>query len=338
MIEGNGTALAENAFEDAIEATVFMATVHVREGELMLPQRIRQHLADGPVVVHLMRGEDDVAVHEATLTSRSTLTGITWPDDVKPRTSLTVLCPRGGASHDVGVLLPNLPEPERADDGLCEKCVAPYVDDPEGLGLCRQHLAEHYDAEAAAEREADDEPDDGEPEADPVESMTEREAGALAFILSGLAEFEQTVFTPDAQPGPAEYALPAAKDDTVGHQVAGELDIDSDPANEPEWPVADDLAAGETTEVLTAVLVPAEPDPTEGDVEPGTVFSAALVAVRTPPPPKPQRGWLERRVRLLARLVLEESRTATRVALAAASGLVLAGAGLGYLVQLVVTW
>src|SRR5204863_5986746 len=35
-------------------------------------------------------------------------TGIVWPDDVKPRTSLTVLCPRGGASHDIGVLLPDL--------------------------------------------------------------------------------------------------------------------------------------------------------------------------------------------------------------------------------------
>jgi hypothetical protein len=36
--------------------------------------------------------------------------------------------------------------------------------------------------------------------------------------------------------------------------------------------------------------------------------------------------------------VLKESRTATRIGLAAASGLVLTGAGLGYLVQLAVTW
>jgi hypothetical protein len=294
MIEGNGTALAENAFEDAIEATVFMATVHVREGELMLPQRIRQHLADGPVVVHLMRGEDDVAVHEATLTSRSTLTGITWPDDVKPRTSLTVLCPRGGASHDVGVLLPQL-----------------NVDWPD------------EDLPAAPQPEPDLEPDD-EPDDDAAAPMTEREADAVAFILSELAAVEQ----PAAEtmlPGPAEYDVPT--EPLALPVMTGELEV---PTEEPTWPGDED--SEERTDLLPAVVVP---DPTEGDIEPGTVFSAALVAVRQPPR---QAGWLERRVRLLARLVLKESRTATRIGLAAASGLVLAGAGLGYLVQLAVTW
>lgn len=53
---------------------------------------------------------------------------------------------------------------DRADDGLCEKCVAPAVNDSEGLGLCRQHLTEHYAAEADAERRADDEPDDDGPD------------------------------------------------------------------------------------------------------------------------------------------------------------------------------
>jgi hypothetical protein len=295
MIEGNGTALAENAFEDAIEATVFMATVHVREGELTLPQRIRDHLADGPVVVHLMRGEDDVAVHEATLTSRSTLTGITWPDDVLPRTSLTVLCPRGGASHDIGVLLPNLPDEEQ------------FVE-PEDVETPDIH-GELLGSEPL---------DEPEPAAEP---MSEREAGALAFILTGLAEFEQTVFTADTeQPGPADYDVP-----TAPLVMTGEL-----PTAEPTWPGDED--SEERTDLLPAVVAP---DPTEGDIEPGTVFSAALVAVRTPPR---HPGWLERRVRLAARWVLDRSWTATRVIVAAASGLVLAGAGLGYLVQLVVTW
>ncbi|MGW4525127.1 hypothetical protein [Amycolatopsis sp. NPDC004378] len=264
MIEGNGTALADNAFEDAIEATVFMATVHVREGELALPERIRGHLADGPVIVHLVRGENDVAVHEATLTSRSTLTGIVWPEDVKPRTSLTVLAPRGAAGHDIGVLLPDLP---------------------------------------------DQVPDVAEPE--PVQEV-------VAGLLSALAEAEQPAVETEL-PGPAEYDVP-----TAPLVVTGEL-----PAAEPTWPGDED--SEERTDLLPAVVVP---DLVEDD-DPRTVFSAALIAVRTPPPPKPQRGWLERRVRLLARLVLAESRTATRIALSAVSGLVLAGAGLGYAVMAV---
>lgn len=100
-----------DAFEDAIEATAYMATALLNRGELLLPQRIREHIADGTVVVHLIRGEDDVARCEATLTSESRLSGIDWPADVKPRTSLLVLCPRGGASHDIGVVLPEIDRP-----------------------------------------------------------------------------------------------------------------------------------------------------------------------------------------------------------------------------------
>lgn len=289
MIE---TKYPTDAFEDAIEATVFMATVHVREGELALPERIREHLADGPVIVHLMRGEDDVAVHEATLTSRSTLAGIEWPDDVEPRTSLTVLCPRGGASHDIGVLLPKS-----------------NVDWPDA------DLPATPEPEPAAEQELEQA---DAPDVDPVESMTEREAGALAFILTGLAEFEQTAFTADSdQPGPAEYTIPGTAeqllaetehaDDCTGcdgpgvvpcaaDRVVGDLAYrDGEPIKylgAPEWPGDED--SEERTDLLPAIPAP---DPTEGDVEPGSVFSAALVAVRTPEQPKPEPGWLARKLR-----------------------------------------
>lgn len=284
-------ALAEaDPFEDAVEATTFLAMVHLLHGELALPSRIREHLADGDVVVHLLRGEDDVAVHTATLTSRSTLTGIVWPEDVKPRTSLIVLCPRGSQSHDVAVRLPDLPEPlhyaytkadreaapvadevdpidlvetsvagelDIADDGLCSKCPAPAVDDPYFTEpLCGQHLTEAYDAEA------------------------------------------------DEEDGPTD---------------------DGSWDTTPTWPGDDELAPEEMTDLLPVVV----PEVEEDEPEPGTVYSAALVAVRTPPP-KP--GWLERRLRLAARLVLAESQTATRVAVAIASTLVLSGAGLAYLV------
>lgn len=304
MIE---TKYPTEAFEDAIASTVYMATVHVREGELALPERIRAHLADGPVVVHLMRGEDDVAVHEATLTSRSTLTGISWPADVKPRTSLTVLCPRGGASHDIGVLLPEA-NVDWPDDDLPAK--------PEPV------------AEPEPEPEQDDEP----------EPVTDEQLAAITGALTALAEAGAPAVE-STLPGPAEYTAPtdwreadlqAIREN--GGVVAGELDVPAEPRS---WPGVDDLAAGETTEVLTAVLAPAAPDPTV-NVEPGTVFSAALVAVRTPPPPIVRPGWLERRVRLAARWVLDRSWTATRVIVAAASGLVLSGAGLGYLVLAVV--
>lgn len=302
MIEGNGTALAENAFEDAIEATVYMATVHVREGELALPERIRGHLADGPVVVHLMRGEDDVAVHEATLTSRSTLTGITWPEDVLPRTSLTVLCPRGGASHDIGVLLPDPPDAKHES----------AVDD------------EDEDLAAEAAQFADDvmemwHRDDEEPA--PVDTSVITNALAALADAAPVADVEQ--------PGPAEYRVPSPHPrteqfDAVEQPVTGVLVVPEQ--GEPEWPGAED--SEERTDLLPAVVVP---DLVEDD-EPGTVFSAALVAVRTPPR---RAGWLERRVRELARLVLDRSWTATRVIVATASGLVLAGAGLGYAVQVV---
>lgn len=292
-----------DAFEDAIEATVYMATVHVREGELALPERIRAHLADGPVIVHLVRGERDVAVHEATLTSRSTLTGITWPADVKPRTSLTVLCPRGGASHDIGVLLPEL-NVDWPDDDL--------------------PAAEPGEAETAAEPEPEP-ADDVKPT---ITTDTAAIEGVIAEALAAVAEHELPA-AESVLPGPAEYTTPADL------PVHGELPVPAD-----RWPGVDDLAAGETTEVLTTVLVPAAPDPTEGDVEPGTVFSAALVAVRSQAliarqqPPR-RAGWLERRVREAARLVLDESYTATRLVVAGVSFLVLAGTGVGFLLSVV---
>jgi hypothetical protein len=287
-----GTKYSTDVFDDAVHATAFIATVHVREGELALPQRIREHLADGPVVVHLMRGQDDVAVHTATLTSRSTLTGIEWPDDVQPRMTLTVMCPRGAASHDVGVLLPKS-----------------NVDWPDA------DLPAKPQPEPDADPEQEDEPE-------PAEPMSDREANGLAFILSELAAVEQPAVE-TALSGPAEYQVP------TDLPVSGELEVP------PNWPANEDLAAGETTEFLTAVLVPAEPDVTE-DAEPGTVFSAALVAVRSQAlisrqqPPR-RASWLERRVREAARLVLAESHTATRVVMAVASFLVLAGTGVGFL-------
>jgi hypothetical protein len=296
MIGTQNTALAENAFEDAIEATVYMATVHVREGELALPERIRAHLADGPVVVHLMRGEHDVAVHEATLTSRSTLTGIVWPDDVKPKTSLTVLCPRGGASHDIGVLLPNL-NVDWPDTDL------PGTPEPEPV-------VEPEPAEAP-------------------EPVTDEQLAAITGALTALAEAGAVVETVLASP--AEYEVPDWRETDLqvvrasGGAVAGELELPAEP-----WPGTEDLAAGETTETFTAVLAPVVPD-IDVDVEPGSVFSAALVAVRTPAPPKRRAGWLERRVREAARLVLDHSWTATRVVMAVTSFLVLASTGVGFL-------
>lgn len=304
MIE---TKYPTDVFEDAVSATAFIATVHVREGELMLPQRIREHIADGPVVVHLMRGQDDVAVHEATLTSRSTLTGIVWPDDVKPKTSLTVLCPRGGASHDVGVLLPHV---ERGN-----------VDWPD----------EDLPAPPQPAAEPEQENDDDEPVADePV----------LARVGRGLEQIAQALDTstdevrkdlrayidtqreqPAAEPmlaGPGDYDIP-----TAPLVMTGVLEL---PTEEPTWPGAED--SEERTDLLPAVVVP---DLVEDD-EPGTVFSAALVAVRTPPR---RAGWLERRVREAARWVLDRSWTATRVVMASASGLMLLGFGLAYVVMAV---
>jgi hypothetical protein len=245
-----------DAFEDAVQATAYIATVHVRYGELVLPQRVREHVADGDVVVHLLRGGDDVVL----LPDVEPKSNVDWPDED----------------------LPANPQPE-----------------PD------------------AEPEQDD-----EPSSDAAEPMSEREADALTFVLSGLAEFEQTVFTADSQPGPAEYDVP-----TAPLALTGELEL---PTEQPTWPGDED--SEERTDLLPAVAVP---DLVEDD-EPGTVFSAALVAVRTPQPTKPQRGWLERRVRLAARWVLDRSWTATRIIVAATSGLVLAGAGLGYLVMAVV--
>lgn len=227
MIE---TEYPTDVFEDAVHATAYIATVHVREGELGLPERIRAHLADGPVVVHLVRGEHDVAVHEATLTSRSTLTGIEWPDDVQPRTSLTVLCPRGGASHDIGVLLPDL-----------------NVDWP--------------DADLPAEPQPQPEPEpeqDDEPEPDAAECGTAVHA-TVERILSWLPDVELPA-AETAQPGPAEYEVLASDDQpTEQIDVVEQTAIVANsgvivwPAEEPtpaeEEPTAAELAALEVVDL-----------------------------------------------------------------------------------------
>ena len=259
-----GTDSRPDVFDDAVHATAYMATALLKRGELLLPQRIRDHLADGPVVVHLMRGEHDVAVHEATLTSRSTLTGIEWPDDVKPKTSLTVLCPRGGASHDIGVLLPDLP--------------VANVDWPDA------------DLPAAPQPEPDTESE--LPAQDDVEEDTE----VWFKRPEDWREVDVQVIREN------------------GGEVGGELPADPFAS----WPGVEDFAAGETTEVFTAVIT-------------RPVFSTELVP--TPPAPKPRPGWLERRMREAARLVLDHSWTATRVAVAVASFLVLAGTGVGFLLS-----
>lgn len=326
-------------FEDAVHATAYMATALLRRGELLLPPRIREHIADGPVVVHLLRGEDDVARYEATLTAGSKLVGIDWPEDVLPQTGLTVLCPRGGASHDIGVVLPDAnvdwpdadlpaaeptPEPagDEADEGVDPEDIETPDINGELLGSepldepelwCDEH---GHPALRCTYCDTTGEIDESGTKSEPV---TDEQLAAITGALTAVAD---AAYPADegVLPGPAEYKVPADL------PVRGELELPADP-----WPGDEDLAAGENTEILTAVLVPATPDPTV-DVEPGTVFSAALVAVRSPEPPKRRAGWLERRVREAARLVLDRSWTATRVIVATASGLVLAGAGLGHVV------
>jgi len=237
MIEVQDTALAENAFEDAIEATVFMATVHVREGELGLPERIRAHLADGPVVVHLVRGEHDVAVHEATLTSRSTLTGIEWPDDVQPRTSLTVLCPRGGASHDIGVLLPDL-NVDWPDEDL------PAMPEPEPQPVPESE-DEHEDAKP---EHADDCTGCGGPgivpcAADEVigvmafrDGWPIKDLGAPTEQMDAVLAAEQTVIAADfgAIVWPAEEPTPVEEEPTAADLAALEV-VDLDRDYRPRW-------------------------------------------------------------------------------------------------------
>lgn len=100
-----------DVFDDAVTATAYIARVDVTHGELRLPPRVREHLADGDVVVHLVRGEDDETQCTATLTAASKLIGIAWPADIVAGSRVVVMCPRGAAGHDVAVQLPDLPEP-----------------------------------------------------------------------------------------------------------------------------------------------------------------------------------------------------------------------------------
>jgi len=171
-------------------------------------------------------------VHEATLTSRSTLTGIVWPDDVKPRTSLTVLCPRGGASHDIGVLLPEIeptvtflgPVPdEPAAEPICtctpEWC---YVgDDVPNTALaseCRV-CAWLSPADPCPARE---EAEEAELLAEP-EPVTDGQLAAITGTLTALASVETPLPSPADLPrgdAPTEQmdAVPAAEQTAiVGH-------------------------------------------------------------------------------------------------------------------------
>lgn len=215
-----------DAFEDAVQATTFMATVHIRHGELTLPQRIREHLADGDVVVHLLRGEDDETRQTAKLTAGSKLVGIEWPADIRPHMSLTVLCPRGGASHDVGVLLPTLeqplhfdnatldePEQDVADDGLCSTCAAPAIEDPYFTEqYCQRHLTEAYDADE--DSEYDGPTDDGswrrdDPEAEGDDEELDDEPLAASWPGDEDLAAADTSVIPAVEPGEQTELIPA---------------------------------------------------------------------------------------------------------------------------------
>ena len=244
MIETHGTALAEtDPFEDAIHATAYIATVHVRYGELVIPPRVLSHLADGPVFVHLVRGEEDVAVmHQAEIVGGSKVTGIEWPEDVTPGTRVTVMCPRGSATHDIAVLLPLLAEPLHYA----------YVED---------------DREAAPVAE----------DVDPIELVETSEANEPGDFAVALVEAEHA---DDCTGCGGPDQVPCAADRVIGdfayrdgqpikNLITGEL------LDEPTWPGNEELADQEVTDLLPIVV----PE-IEERAEPGTVYSAALVAAK----------------------------------------------------------
>lgn len=212
------TKYPTDAFEDAIEATAYMATALLRRGELLLPPRIREHIADGVVVVHLLRGEEDVAVCEATLTSESKLSGIDWPADVLPRTSLTVLCPRGGASHDIGVVLPEL-EPTVTFLG-------PVPD---------------------------------EPTAEP-EPVTDEQLAAITGALTALADAAPVIEV--AQPGPAEYEVPTTLR-PADRDWQDDVEEDAAVAIPHDWREIDARVIRENAPTETIAAVPADGWPAE---------------------------------------------------------------------------
>lgn len=260
MIE---THYPPDAFADAIEATAYMATALLNRGELLLPQRIREHIADGPVVVHLLRGKDDVARFEATLTSESKLTGIEWPADVLPRTSLTVLCPRGGASHDIGVVLSELERPvafidDDADvnavldeieggpalEPVCT-CTPEWcyvgVDVPHGASECRL-CARLCEADGCPARE---EADEAELLVEP-EPVTDEQLAAITGALTALADAAPTVES--TLPGPADYTVPTdlqvvERDEPTETIPAVEQTTITPATGELEWPTAAALAS-----------------------------------------------------------------------------------------------
>jgi hypothetical protein len=220
-----GTDSRPDAFADAVHATAYIATVHVRYGELMLPPRVREHVADGPVVVHLVRGEDDVAQLTAQLTSASKLVGIEWPADIAAGTRVTVMCPRGAAGHDVAVQLPDLPQANV--DWPDEDLPAAPAPDPGREGDDESEQAELPDDDVKPEITTD------------VTQFEDTIVGALA----ALAEVEPPAETVLAGPAECEQptetipAISAAEQTEIAISF-GRIDWPADEQDQPaSWPV-----------------------------------------------------------------------------------------------------
>lgn len=257
MAEGNATALAENAFEDAVEATAYIARVDVTHGELRLPPRVREHLADGDVVVHLRRGDKDEAVCTAQLTATSKLVGIDWPADVVAGTRVTVMCAKGSAGHDIGVLLPDLPPDKPAAEPVCtctpEWCyVGDDVPDTALASECRR-CAWLTPADGCPARiEADEAELLAEPEAwsgasdEAWKPATDEQLAAITGALTALADAAPTVES--TLPGPADYTVPTdlqvvERDEPTETIPAVEQTTITPATGELEWPTAAELAS-----------------------------------------------------------------------------------------------
>lgn len=255
----------DDVFEDAVHATAYIARVDVRYGELTLPHRVREHLADGDVVVHLVRGDNDESVLTAQLTTGSKLVGINWPDDITAGTRVTVMCPRGSTSHDIGVLLPDLnvdwpdadlpdpepePEVEPAAEPVCT-CTPEWcyvgVDVPHGASECRL-CARLCEADGCPARE---EADEAELLAEP-EPVTDEQLAAITGALTALADAAPTVES--TLPGPADYTVPTdlqvvERDEPTETIPAVEQTTITPATGELEWPTAAALASLEVLDL-----------------------------------------------------------------------------------------
>ncbi|MEA5366043.1 hypothetical protein VA596_41400 [Amycolatopsis sp., V23-08] len=197
-----GTQDSESDLEvtdSQIDGTSRLAAVHVKYGELRLPERIAGALADGPEIrVTISRARETRGVEHVTnvdaVRDGVKLSGIAWPEGVTKGTVVVLACNRRASL--LHVFLPV-------------------------TAVANQQLAADETGEATVE-------------APVIEPITDEAADAVAEVLADLADVEQPtqawpvvadtdaqteVFAAVATPGTDDEALV----DTIGADYAAEL-------------------------------------------------------------------------------------------------------------------